>query len=202
MSLKTLQPRTTVLIIMILGAASYRLLQSGPAFSIMSNLTPFGAIALFGGCYFADKWKAFLVPVIALWLSDIFLNRFYYYDNWIFFSSGMLWVYGTFAATVVIGQFIKKVTVMNVVIAGLGAATLHWLVTDFGVWIGGSRDITTGLPFTKDFSGFIKCLYLALPFLRNMAIGNLVFCGVLFGSFEWLQRRYPSLQLTAKAQGR
>ena len=168
----------------------------------MSNVSPVGAIALFGGCYFADKWKAFLIPVLALWISDLFINRLYYYDHWVFFSSGMLWVYGTFAATVVIGQLIKKVNVMNVVVAGLGAATLHWLVTDFGVWIGGSTDVTTGLPFTKDLNGFVKCLYLALPFFRNMAIGNLVFCGVLFGSFEWLQRRYPALQLTAKAQGR
>ena len=184
-----------LLIIMILIAASYRLLQSSPVYSFMSNLTPIGAMALFGGCYFADKWKAFLVPVLALWISDILLNRFDYYDHWTFFYGGMIWVYGTFAAMVVVGQLIGKVNVINVAVAGLGAALLHWFVTDFGVWIGGAIDITTGLPFTKDLNGFVKCFYLALPFLRNMALGNLVFCGVLFGSFEWLQRRYPVLQL-------
>ena len=194
MSINTLQPRTLILITMIFMAASYRLFQSSPIFSFMSNLTPFGAMAIFGGCYFKDKWKAVLIPVLALWISDIFVNRYYYTDRWVFFYGGMLWVYGTFAFTVGIGMLIRKVTVVHVIGAGLGAALLHWLVTDFGVWIGGSIDITTGLPFTKDWNGFLKCLGLALPFLRNMAIGNLVFCGILFGAFEWMQRHYPALR--------
>ena len=195
MSLKTIQPRTLVLVLMILLAITYRLFQSSPVFSILSNLTPFGAIALFGGCYFADRWKAMLVPVLALWISDIFLNRFYYFDHWVFFYGGMLWVYGTFVLTVVMGMMIKKVNVLSVVGAGLGAALVHWLITDIGVWIGGSIDITTQLPFTKDWNGFVKCLTLALPFLRNMVLGNLVFCGVLFGAFEWMQKRYPRLKV-------
>jgi hypothetical protein len=193
MSIQTLQPRTVVLITMIFMAALYRIFQSSPIFSIMSNLTPFGAMAIFGGCYFKDKWKAVLVPVLALWISDIFVNRFYYADKWVFFYDGMTWVYGAFALTVGIGMLIRNVTVINIVGAGIGGAVLHWLFTDFGVWISGSTDITTGLPFTRDWSGFVKCLTVALPFLRNMIIGNVVFCGVLFGTFEWLQRRYPAL---------
>ncbi len=193
MSFNSLTPRTTVLVALIFLAAAWRLVQSSPVFSILSNLTPFGAMALFGGFYFKDKWKAVLVPVVALWISDIFLNRFYYTDKWVFFYGGQLWVYGTFAATVGLGMIMGKATVTRVIGFGIGAALFHWLVTDFGVWIGGSTDITTGLPFTKDLNGFIKCLTLALPFLRNMIIGNIVFCGVLFGAFEWMKRRYPAL---------
>jgi hypothetical protein len=194
MSIKSLQPRTTTLIIMILLAAAYRLVQSSNVFSIMSNVTPVGAMALFGGCYFADRWKAFLIPIVALWLSDVFLNRIFYYDHWTLFYSGAWLVYGTFGLMVVIGFFIKKVSFLNVAAAGISAALLHWLVSDIGVWAGGT-DFTTGLPFTKDWSGLLKCYTLALPFLRNMLVGNLVFCGLLFGSFEWMQHRYPSLQL-------
>ena len=193
MTISPLNPRTTVLVSIILLAAAYRLVQSSPVFSILSNLTPFGAMALFGGYYFRDKWKAILVPVAALWISDIFLNRFYYSDQWIFFYGGQLWVYGVFAATVVLGMMMGNASFARVIGFGVGAALLHWLVTDFGVWIGGSTDITTGLPFTKDWNGFIKCLTLALPFLRNMIIGNVMFCGVMFGAFEWAQRRYPAL---------
>ncbi|MBY0434914.1 MAG: hypothetical protein K2U26_12465 [Cyclobacteriaceae bacterium] len=195
MSLKTLQPRTTTLIIMIVLAAAYRLFQSSNVFSIMSNVTPVGAIALFGGCYFADKWKAFLVPLLSLWISDILLNRILYFDHWSLFYEGSGWIYGSFALIVVIGQLMKKVTFTNVIVAAIAAALVHWLVADFGMWIGGGRDITTGLPFTKDLSGLIKCYGLALPFLKNMLIGNLVFSGLLFGAFEWMQRKYPALQL-------
>ena len=80
MSLKTLQPRATALITLILLAAAFRLLQSSNVFSFMSNVTPVGAIALFGGCYFADRWKAFIVPLLALFISDVLLNRIYYFD--------------------------------------------------------------------------------------------------------------------------
>ncbi len=193
MSAVNINPRTTVLVSVILLAAAFRLVQSSPVFSILSNLTPFGAMALFGGHYFKDKWKAVLIPVIALWISDIFLNRAYYTDQWVFFYGGQLWVYGTFAATVGLGMVMGKASFTRVIGFGVGAALLHWLVTDFGVWIGGSTDITTGLPFTKDWNGFVKCLTLALPFLRNMIIGNIVFSGVMFGVFEWAQRRYPVL---------
>lgn len=174
-------------------AVSFRLLQSSPVFSILSNLTPFGAVALFGGYYFKDKWKAVLVPVLALGISDLFLNRFYYYDHWVFYYEGMLWVYGAFVATVALGMFMDKATPLRVISFGVGAAVLHWFVTDLGLWAGGGMDITTGLPFTKDWNGFVKCLVLALPFLRNMIIGNIVFCGVLFGAFEWMSRKYPVL---------
>lgn len=191
--MNNISPRTAVLILMIVLAVSYRLLQSNPVFSILSNLTPFGAVALFGGHYFRDKWKAILVPIVALLVSDILLNRLYYYDHWVFYYDGMLWVYGAFAATVVMGMFMGKVTQLRVIWFGIGAAFLHWFISDLGLWIGGGIDITTGLPFTKDWNGLVKCLALALPFLRNMLIGNLVFCGVLFGSFEWMRRRYPAL---------
>jgi len=195
MSLKSIHPRTTTLVVMILIAAAFRLLQSGPVFSFMSNVTPVGAIALFGGCYFADKKRAFLVPLIVLWISDILLNRIYYFDHWTFYYGDMLWVYASFALTVMIGHLIHRVTVARVALAGIAAAVLHWFLSDFGLWASGGRDITTGLPFTPDFNGLMKCLYLALPYLRNMLIGNLVFCVVLFGAFEWIQRRYPSLQV-------
>jgi hypothetical protein len=193
MSNSNANPRNIVLIVMILLAASYRLMQSSPIFSILSNLTPIGAVALFGGHYFRHKWKAILVPLLALAISDLLLNRFYYYDHWVFYYEGMLWVYGAFAATVALGMFMGRATLLRVISFGVGAAVLHWFVTDLGLWMGGGIDITTGVAFTKDWNGFVRCLALALPFLRNMIIGNIVFCGVLFGSFEWMSRRYPTL---------
>lgn len=194
MSQRTLQPRTLVLVIMVLAVATVRVIQSSNVFGLLSNFTPVGAMALFAGCYFKDRVKGFIVPLAALWLSDLFVNRIYYYDHWTFSYDGALWVYATFALVVVIGQLIRKVTFNNVIIASVAAALVHFIVTDFAVWIGGGTDITTGLPFTRDWSGLMECYALALPFLRNMLIGNLVFSGILFGGFEWMQRRYPSLR--------
>src|SRR5882672_898263 len=170
MSINSIQPRTTVLILMIGLAAAFRLLQSSNVYSILSNVTPVGAIALFGGCYFKDRWKAFLVPLVVLFISDMLLNRIYYFDHWTLFYSGAYWIYGSFAVIVMVGHFIGKVTVTHVAIAGVVAAFTHFAISDFGTWAGGGMDITTGLPFAPDMNGLLKCYYLGLPFMRNMIV--------------------------------
>ncbi len=122
MSKNTIDPRTSVLIIMILLAAVFRVLQASDTFSIFTNLTPAGAMALFGGTYFRNRWKAMLIPVVAMWISDIFINRLLYFDHWVFFYSGSWMVYGTFALMAVIGFFISKVNLTTVAVAGVSAA--------------------------------------------------------------------------------
>lgn len=57
--------RFLVLVGMILGAAASRLIPHP------FNFTPIGAMALFGGACFADRRAAFLVPLAAMFLSDL-----------------------------------------------------------------------------------------------------------------------------------
>src|SRR5437867_1888705 len=61
-------PRVTVLTAMICAAAATRLLPHP------WNFTPITAMALFGGARFADKRLAFLVPLAAMFLSDLMLG--------------------------------------------------------------------------------------------------------------------------------
>jgi hypothetical protein len=190
-----IQPRTIILVVFMILAALYRLLLANNAQLPFANFTPIGAMALFGGCYFYDRGKAFAFPLLTLWIGDIFLNRYWYFDEWVLFYDGFGWVYGSFLGMVLIGRFIKKVSVKNVVLSAVSAALLHWLVSDFGVWLGGGTDVTTGLPYTRDVEGLLKCYYLAIPYLQNMLMGNLVFCALFFGVFEFLQKRYPVLKL-------
>lgn len=195
-----INPRPVVLAALILLAGLYRLAMASGTLSPLANFTPLGAMALFGGCYYQDKWKAYLVPLITLWLTDIILNRFIFFHEWVFFYDGFFWVYASFALMVLIGHYIKRVSVRNIVIAAIAGALIHWIVSDFGVWLGGGTDITTGLPYTRDWQGFWKCLYLALPFMRNLLFGNLVFGALLFGCFELMQRRFPVLQRSPSYQ--
>jgi hypothetical protein len=195
-----INPRPIVLAAVILAAGMYRLFMASGTLSSLANFTPLGAMALFGGCYYNDKWKAYFVPLLTLWMTDILLNRYVFFHAWVFFYDGFFWVCASFALMVLIGSYIKRVSVTNVIIAAVAGALTHWLVSDFGVWLGGGTDITTGLPYTRDLQGFWKCLYLALPFMRNFLIGNLMFGAVLFGCFELMQRRFPVLQLQASHQ--
>jgi len=197
MSLKKINLRTAVLVLMILIVAVIRVLSAGKVISPLSNFTPIGAMALFGGSYFKDKWKAYLVPLAILLLSDVIMMRTIYSDLGSgFLYQGWGWIYASFALMVVMGHFIKKVTVSNVLLAAIGAALVHWLVSDFGVWLGGGTDITTGQPYTRDAHGLMTCYWLAIPYMKNMLIGNVLYSALLFGGFELLQKRYPRLQST------
>ena len=186
--MKTLiNPRTGILAAMILSAGAWRLfITSGH--SPLTNFTPIGAMALFGGYYFADRWKAFLVPILTLWLSDLFLSYFVYYHEWRWFYDGFVFTYGSFALMVMIGRFIKKVNIKNVILTGVLAALLHWIITDFGVWLDGRI-------YQMNFKGFVACYVAALPYLQNMLIANLVFGAIMFGVFELAQRKFPVLSL-------
>jgi hypothetical protein len=197
MSLNKVNFRTVVIVLMILVAAVLRVLSSGHVLAPITNLNPTGAIALFGGCYFRDKLKAYLVPLSVLLLSDVVLMHVFFSKfSTGFLYSGWIWVYAAFALMVMIGHLIKKVNVGSVVLAAIGAAAVHWLVADFGSWLGGCTDITTGGLYPHNAQGLMKCYILAIPYMKNMLIGNLIYSALLFGGFELLQRRYPRLQST------
>ena len=81
MNKNLINPKFLTLTLMILAAAFTRLIPHYP------NFTAVGAIALFGGAYFSKKYLAFIVPIVALLISDLFLG----------FYSGMWVVYFSFA---------------------------------------------------------------------------------------------------------
>jgi hypothetical protein len=189
-----ISPRPFILACFILSAGIYRLLLGSETLSPIANFTPLGAMALFGGCYYENRWNAYLLPLITLWISDLLLNRFIYFHEWIFFYDGAIWVYGSFALIVMIGGLITQVTIKNVVLAGVAGAVIHWIVSDIGMWLNGGTNLM-GVPFSRDWKGLWECLYLAIPLMRNMIVGDLVFGAVFFGTFELMQRRFPILRL-------
>jgi len=181
--------RTIVLTAIVLLTAILRVIIANDH-SPLTNFTPIGAIALFGGSYFTDKRKAFIVPLLALWISDLFLNYFVYYHQWKWFYDGFIVTYASYLLMVMIGLFIKKVSIINVTLASIIAALAHWIITDFGVWLDGRL-------YPQTYEGLIACYVAAIPYLNNMVIGNLLFGAMMFGAFELAQKKYPSVRLNA-----
>ena len=185
-----------LVIIMLLGIWRIIIVQNED--NTWMNFSPLGAMALFGGVYFSNRAKSFIFPLLILLVSDIIVMQTVYSQ----YASGLLyngwyWTYGSFALMVLLAELFKrKVTVGSVFLMSILAALIHYVVTDFGVWLGGGRDITTGLPYTKDWAGLIKCYVLALPYLKSLLLGNLIFSAVLFGGFELAQYKFPSLKLS------
>jgi len=176
----------------IVVAALSRLL-----FVMIPNFSPIGAIALFGAAYFSKKYLAFLIPIAAMWMSDLLINNVIYprmfpeYYDGAFAWGVSFWVYGAFALTVVGGfLMLRKINFKNVALASVIAAIGFFLVTNFGVWAG-------GIMYPKTASGLLLCYGAAIPFFWNTLLSNLIFAAALFGGYEFLKQRYSVLQYQA-----
>jgi hypothetical protein len=181
MTQQKINTRNAILILMIVVAAAFRLVSAKFPY-ILSDFSPIGAIALFGGAYFTDKWKAYLVPLLALFVSDIFLNHFYS-GKWMIMDSSSILVYVFFLTMVFIGTFIKKANFWNVFGVSLLGVVLHWLITD----------LPFGNLYPHTFAGYMQSLIAAIPFEKNMLFGDIVFCAILFGGFELAKTKFTAL---------
>ena len=131
-----------------------------------ANFTPLTGIALFGASRQNSKWAAYLIPMSVLLITDLFLG----------FHSTMPFVYGSFLITAFLGRKWISANSGALRIGGvtLASASLFFLITNFGVWA------TSGL-YSKDLSGLVLCYEAAIPFFRNMLLGDFFYVGALFG---------------------
>lgn len=155
------------------------------------NYSPLGAICLFGAAHFSQKKYAYLIPLLAVWFSDLILNNIIYseyYSSITFLYPGFYWQYGSYILTVVLGQFLfKKVSVLRILGGALGASILFFLISNFGVWASGSM-------YPKTFNGLSTCYVAGIPFIKGTLLGNFVFGGVLFGGYYLLQRNFTAFK--------
>lgn len=185
MSLDKINTRTLVLILMIIAATAMRFVSY--EYKWMSNFSPVGAIAMFGGVYFVDKWKAYAVVLLSLYVSDVMINHFYT-DGWMFFSGDTFWNCICFALTVFIGSRIKDINFGSSFIILLAPVTIHWLIMDMP-WINDAGGL-----YPKTMAGYGEALYAAIPFEKNMLLGDAVFGLLLFGGFEMAKKKYSTLR--------
>ncbi len=185
MEKKKINIRFGVLSLVILLAAFSRLIPHPP------NFAPIGAMSLFGATYFSRKYLAFIVPIAAMWLSDLVLNNVIYgqyFDHFVWFYKGFYWTYVAFIFIGLIGfGLLKKVRPAKLLIASLLASVVFFLVSNFGVWASGTM-------YPDTFSGLMSCYAAGLPFFKNTLIGNLAYSGALFGIFEFVQYKAPVLR--------
>lgn len=197
MSTQKINPRFAILAIMMIAVAALRIpnaAQLGP----LSNFTPIGAMGLFGGAHFSKHWKAFGFPLLTLLASDLIINIFVYNGQYGIMYGSWYWVYGGFVLIVLMGRFfLKKVSVKNVLLTGIGSTLVYWMIVDFGVFVFGCTDITTGQTMNHSFASLIKCYAQGAPYMKNFLLGTLVYSGIMFGLFEWMKKLNPSLETAA-----
>ncbi len=145
------------------------------------NLTPVGAMALFGGACLADRRLALLVPFAALFVSDLFLGLHVLIPV----------VYGSFAVNVLLGRWLRsRRTLMTTAGVTLAGSVQFFVVTNFACWL---------LYYPPTAEGFVACYVAAVPYFQNTLLGDAVFATALFGTLAVAERGFPALREPAPA---
>ncbi len=168
---------------MIFLAALSRVLPHPP------NFSPIEAVALFGGAYFAKRHWALLVPLAAMFLSDMVLGllRGGLYLEY-FASAGYLLVYACILLSTLLGFGLRgKVGASRVLGYSLAGSLLFFLVTNFGVWLSSPT-------YPQNASGLLAAYLAGVPFFQWTVLGTLFYSALLFGGFELLRKRVPALR--------
>jgi hypothetical protein len=161
------------LILLVLVAALYRVVPNRPM-----GFAPQYAMAIFSGAIFIKnkKW-AFALPLLSLFLSDLFYQLLY--NNGLSatrgFYDGQWQNYLLIAALTFIGFLIKKINIVNVLAASVAAPTVYFILSNLIVWAGGG-----GLQRPKTWGGLMQCYSDALPFYPNSVYATLLFSTILF----------------------
>lgn len=180
-------PKFGIIVLMVVAAAATRFMPHPP------NFTPIGGMALFGAAHFAKKYWAYLIPFLALWLSDLILNNVVYSspDGFTWITSFGLWNFAAFGMIVFLGSnILKKINLPNIIGASVIGSLVFFLITNFGVWASDPLNM-----YADNIAGLTAAVAAGLPFFWNTLAGDIVYVGVLFGGYEIAKNIYPSLGL-------
>lgn len=161
-----LQSTITVALLILIAAATRFL--PHPA-----NFTAIGAMALFGTARLQDKRLAFVLPIAAMLISDLFIP-FGYNPS----------VYLSFVLIAALGLSLRNTNKMLPIAgASLVSSLIFYIITNFAVWMGDN-----GVMYSKNIEGLWMSYTAAIPFFWNGLAGDLFFTAVLFGSYSFVTK--------------
>jgi hypothetical protein len=174
--------RPLALSLVCVGVAA-RLLPHWPDF------TPIGTSGLFAGARLRG-WRAYAVPLLAMLISDPILGLLHGFRP---FTPMTLFVYSSLFINVLIGRVLRaSENPLRIAPATLIGSLQFYAITNFAVWLLGNH-------FPHTDMGLVSCYVVALPFLRNMVLGDLLYSTALFGLHAWLSHRVFPLERVERA---
>lgn len=156
-----------------------------------SGFSPVIAIALFSGMIIKQKDMSFLLPLLALFISDVVIELLYI--RGLFPYAGLYnyqWRnYSILLLCTLIGWALRGRNYRSLFTGAIVAPTAFFLVSNFSVWV------TQEVLYTKDFNGLMTCYAAGLPFYKNALIATVVFLPVILFSYNYLARQRRELTL-------
>ena len=137
------------------------------------NFTPVLGMAVFSGAILSKRLIAYLIPLIAMLLSDLYLG----------FHASMPIVYFSLAICVLIGTFIDTRASILSSLMGISFGVLaFFLITNFAVWYGSGM-------YEFSISGLMTCYFMGLPFVQNTFISSILYGMGAFLIYDIINKR-------------
>jgi len=150
-----------------------------------------GAVALMGGLYLGKRW-ALLLPFLVLLISDSVLNV---QMGSPLFVWERLVDYGAFLVIGLAGLCLRNTGQTGKLSAAFATPLFFFLVSNLGVWLFGLG--IGGVPYAKNFIGFLTCFTAALPFLSGTILGDWSFMTLFAAVWMLVNIPYRSATRTA-----
>ncbi|MEM7646942.1 MAG: DUF6580 family putative transport protein [Pseudomonadota bacterium] len=131
-----------------------------------ANWSPVLGLCLFSGWVSGGKWYGFLLPLLALFMSDLSLME----------DPAWMFNYVAWVGLIGVGVFMKP-KFKSFLGHGLFGAMVFFLISNFGVWF------FSGL-YSQDFQGLMTCFTLAVPFFRTTLMSALA---TMMGLFVFVE---------------
>jgi len=157
-----------------------------------SGFSPVIAVALFSGFIIKQKDMSFLLPLLALFISDAVIQLLYIRGEFPYagFYSGQWKNYLILLTATLIGWLLKGRSNTSLLMGAVAAPTVFFLISNFSVWLA-----TTEATYAKDFSGLITCYAAGLPFYKNALIATLIFLPGILLVYNYLTRNKAALTI-------
>ena len=155
-----------------------------------SGFSPVIAIALFSGFIIKQKDRSFLLPLLALFISDVVIQLLYTQGLFEYagFYGGQWKNYAILLVSTLIGWALKGRNYSSLLIGAIAAPTVFFLLSNFNVWLG----VTDGT-YSKDFNGLMTCYAAGLPFYKNALIATLVFLPAIIFTYNFITKQKAQL---------
>ena len=143
------------------------------------NFTPVIAVAIMSGYFFKNVNFSFVVLLVAMLLSDLFIG---FYENVVFVYVSLLLI------TFVFHKMSYKINFKNLFIFGFVGSFIFFIISNFGVWAMGSPGVYD-IPYEKNLSGLLQCYILAIPFFGNTFLSTLIFSYIGLSSEYFFKKK-------------
>lgn len=180
--------------VLILVAAGWRI--AAVWSDAFANFAPLMALAFCGGVYFRDR-RLWLVPFVALVVSDLYLNQHYatqYHYEFPFAAAGIRAL--CFVLALFIGWVVShRKSWLNLLTGTLAGSVIFYLVTNSHAW-------WYDMAYVKNFAGWWQAMTVGHPefpptllFFRNSLASDVFFTAMfaLVMEYRALRHAEPSL---------